>query len=118
MTSLFCRLALSAGLGLGLAIACATVPAAVIAGESYSAEEQKAGSKAYKRFCSHCHGLNLQNPGTASFDLRKWPDGARDRFIETVANGKDDMPAWGDILRPEEIDVIYAYIIMHPDRKK
>lgn len=113
MTSLVCRLALAAGLATGL-----TAAATAAWAESYRIEDQLAGKRAYARFCSHCHGLNLKNPGTASFDLRKWPDGAHDRFVETVMKGKGDMPAWGDILHPDEIQAIYIYIISHPDHKK
>ena len=112
------RLAVAAGLCLSLAAPLAGAPSAFAADETVSEADRKAGQKAYKRFCSHCHGLDLKNPGTASFDLRKWPSGQHDRFVDTVSNGKGDMPAWGDILRPEEIEVIYAYIISHPDRKK
>ncbi|MEQ8345978.1 MAG: cytochrome c [Sneathiellaceae bacterium] len=113
MTSTFSRLALAAGLAAGMAVA-----ATAAAAETYRIEDQQAGKKAYNRFCAKCHGFNLKNPGTASFDLRKWPDGAHDRFVETVNKGKGDMPAWGDLLHPEEVEVIYIYIISHPDHKK
>lgn len=66
--------------------------------------------KVYKQFCSHCHGPRMVNPGTASFDLRKFPRDAKDRFLEVVKKGKGDMPAWGDILFPEELDLLWTYI--------
>jgi len=68
------------------------------------------GTSTYKTFCSHCHGLDMVNPGTSSYDLRKWPLDQRDRFVEVIKNGKGSMPAWGDILLPEEIDALWVYV--------
>jgi len=66
--------------------------------------------KVYKQFCSHCHGPKMVNPGTASFDLRKFPRDAKERFVEVVTKGKGDMPAWGDVLFPEELDLLWTYV--------
>jgi len=68
------------------------------------------GKSLYKDFCSHCHGVNMVNPGTSSFDLRKYPVDRKPDFADAVNNGKGDMPAWGDILLPEEIDAIWVYV--------
>lgn len=70
----------------------------------------KKGAATYKQFCSHCHGLDMVNPGTSSFDLRKFPKEDPDRFRTSVTKGKDDMPAMGDILYPEELDALWHYI--------
>jgi cytochrome c6 len=68
------------------------------------------GRSAYKQFCSHCHGIDMKNPGTSSYDLRKWPVEMKAEFYESVRNGKGDMPAWGDVLYPEELDAIWRYV--------
>lgn len=83
-----------------------------LSGASAHAGEElvEEGRKAYKQFCSHCHGLEMVNPGTSSFDLRKWPRDQRDDFVVVVSAGRGDMPAWGDVLYPEEIDALWAYV--------
>ena len=69
------------------------------------------GKSLYRQFCQNCHGVNLVNPGTSSFDLRKFPHDDKARFVNSVSHGKNTMPAWGDILHPEEIDAIWAYVL-------
>lgn len=69
-----------------------------------------AGETAYKSFCGHCHGLKMVNPGTTTYDLRKWPTNNPTGFYSAVRNGKGDMPAWSDILLPEEIDALWVYV--------
>jgi mono/diheme cytochrome c family protein/ABC-type amino acid transport substrate-binding protein len=68
------------------------------------------GATTYKQFCSHCHGLNMVNPGTSSYDLRRWPRDNREGFESAVLNGKGDMPAWGDILLSEEVEALWHYV--------
>lgn len=70
----------------------------------------EAGDTAYKSFCGHCHGLKMVNPGTTTYDLRKWPTDNPGGFYDSVRNGKGDMPAWGDTLYPEEIDALWVYV--------
>jgi mono/diheme cytochrome c family protein len=69
------------------------------------------GKKLFTQLCSHCHGVNMVNPGNVSFDLRKFPHDDKARFVNSVTHGKNAMPAWGDILQPEEFDEIWAYIL-------
>ena len=68
------------------------------------------GRGLYRQFCSNCHGVNMVNAGTSSFDLRKFPREDRERFVTSVTQGKNSMPAWGDILKPEEMEAIWAYV--------
>lgn len=70
----------------------------------------KKSSSLYKQFCSHCHGLNMVNPGTSSYDLRKFPVDGKDRFYDSVKNGRGDMPAWGDILTEDELALLWYYV--------
>jgi len=69
------------------------------------------GKAQYRQFCSNCHGVNMVNAGTSSFDLRKFPPDDKTRFVNSVKHGKNAMPAWGDILKPEEIEAIWAYVL-------
>jgi mono/diheme cytochrome c family protein len=69
------------------------------------------GQHLYEHNCSHCHGPNMVNAGTVAFDLRKFPHNDKDRFIDSVTNGKNGrMPSWGDILTATDIDKLWAYI--------
>lgn len=77
---------------------------------SDAAEELAFGEKTYRDICSHCHGPKMVNPGTNSYDLRKWPVENKDDFVTSVLNGKGDMPAWGDILLPEEVEALWRYV--------
>jgi mono/diheme cytochrome c family protein len=72
----------------------------------------KEGRQTYNTYCVLCHGSNLINSGSNAPDLRKFPLGQKSRFVTSVAKGKGQgkMPAWGDILSPEQIDKIWAYV--------
>ena len=90
-----------AALALTLAVGLAG-PAAAVTVED--------GLSVYRQFCSHCHGIDMVNPGTSSFDLRRFPRDQRDRFEAAVLRGRGSMPAWGDILRPEELEAVWLYV--------
>ena len=68
------------------------------------------GKSLYRQLCSNCHGVNMVNAGTSSFDLRKFPREDQARFVESVTRGKKTMPAWGDILKPGEVEALWAYV--------
>jgi len=71
----------------------------------------KLGVKTYKQFCSHCHGPKMVSAGSSSYDLRKWPKNKEQGFYQSVTKGKGDMPAWGDILLPEELKALWHYVV-------
>jgi mono/diheme cytochrome c family protein len=75
-----------------------------------STELASQGKALYSQLCRNCHGVNMVNAGTSSFDLRKFPRDDRTRFVNSVTNGKNSMPPWGDILQPDEIEAIWAYV--------
>jgi mono/diheme cytochrome c family protein len=69
------------------------------------------GRALYTRVCAHCHGFNMVTPGTVAFDLRTFPHDAKERFVDSVTHGKNNrMPPWGDVLTPEQIDELWAYV--------
>jgi mono/diheme cytochrome c family protein len=51
----------------------------------------------------------MQDPESA-FDLRKFPRNQYDRFVNSVTRGKNQMPPWGDMLKPGEIEALWAYV--------
>ena len=53
----------------------------------------------------------MVNAGTSSFDLRKFPHVDQARFVNSVTRGKNTMPAWGDMLQPDEISALWAYVV-------
>ncbi len=44
-------------------------------------------------------------------DLRKFPRDERERFIDSVTRGKNQMPPWGGLLKPEEVEALWAYVV-------
>jgi alcohol dehydrogenase (cytochrome c) len=52
----------------------------------------------------------MLDPQGAS-DLRKFPRGERERFINSVMRGKNQMPPWGDLLKPEDVEALWAYVV-------
>jgi cytochrome c55X len=69
------------------------------------------GLQLYARHCSHCHGINMVNAGNISFDLRTFPHDDKNRFVNSVTNGKNNrMPPWGDLLSKDDIDCLWAYV--------
>ncbi|MBV1863875.1 MAG: c-type cytochrome [Rhodobacteraceae bacterium] len=85
----------------------ASFGAPVFASEDLLKKEQGV----FDMFCAHCHGKHMVNPGTSSFDLRKFPKDEKDRFFNSVNNGRGDMPSWGDILLPDEMDLLWHYVV-------
>jgi cytochrome c55X len=70
------------------------------------------GKALYAHYCSHCHGFGMINPGTVTYDLRRFPHKEKDRFVESVIYGKNGrMPSWGTALNLDEIDAIWAYVL-------
>jgi mono/diheme cytochrome c family protein len=77
----------------------------------------QAGAAVYGLRCSGCHGVDLKNTsGGQVFDLRKLRPDERERFVNSVISGKDNMPSWYGILSADEIDAIWAYIRATVDR--
>ena len=68
------------------------------------------GQRMYKDYCQRCHGLNMVSAGGAFFDLRTFPTDQKSRFVNSVIHGKRAMPAWGGVLKQDEIDSLWAYV--------
>jgi cytochrome c6 len=99
-------------------VACSNAPltaaaqpaAAVVPTAAPNVEAAEAGRTLYTKNCSHCHGFNMVNPGTVSYDLRKFPQEDPERFFSSVLQGKGSMPAWKQSLTEEQVKLIWAYV--------
>ena len=90
-----------------LALAFAT-PAAADSSKP-SSDKVRLGAEIYERNCSPCHGPRMQDPESA-FDLRTFPTDQRERFVESIIRGKNQMPPWGDLIKPDELDALWLYV--------
>jgi mono/diheme cytochrome c family protein len=95
---------------LGTALICAGAGAQEPAGAPFPAEQIRRGAEIYDTHCVTCHGIRLANPEWAA-DLRVFPKGERARFVDTVTYGVRNMPAWGDLIKPDEVAALWAYVI-------
>jgi hypothetical protein len=70
-------------------------------------DQIREGAELFAVNCSPCHGPRMQGSESA-FDLRKYPPEQRDRFLNSVTRGKNQMPPWGDTFSPEQLDALWA----------
>jgi mono/diheme cytochrome c family protein len=99
---------------LGLALACTSAVAQD--GKPFAPEQIKKGAELYETNCQTCHGPRLANPEWAK-DLRKFPPADHARFVDTVTYGVRNMPPWGDVLKPDDVEALWAYVVAG-ERKK
>lgn len=72
-------------------------------------EQVARGGQLFAQNCATCHGTRMRNPQWA-IDLHTFPRDAKDRFVDSVLNGKRNMPAWDDLLKPEDVEALWAYV--------
>jgi mono/diheme cytochrome c family protein len=77
---------------------------------TFAPEQIRIGAEIYARNCSPCHGARMAEPEGA-FNLKNFPHDQRDRFVGSVTRGKNQMPAWGDLLKADEIEALWAYVV-------
>jgi mono/diheme cytochrome c family protein len=92
---------------LVLAFAGATMSARA---QDFPQEQVRAGAATFARNCSPCHGAHMLEPQGA-FDLRTFPHDQHERFVNSVSNGKNQMPPWGGLLKPDDIEALWAYVV-------
>ena len=100
----------AASLAVAAAFACTPATAQSPQLQNFAPEQLKTGAEIYARNCSPCHGARMLDPQGAS-DLRKFPRDQRERFINSVTRGKNQMPPWGDLLKPEELEALWTYVV-------
>src|SRR5438105_4541299 len=84
--------------------------APAVAEEAFTPAQVRLGAEIFERNCAPCHGPRMQDPESA-FDLRKFPRNQHDRFVNSVTRGKNQMPPWGDMLKAEEVEALWAYVM-------
>ena len=96
--------------GWALAFVCTLASAQKSPSHKFSAKQISAGAAIFARNCSPCHGAHMADPEGA-FDLRTFPHDQHSRFVNSVTNGKNSMPPWGSLLKPAEIEELWAYVV-------
>lgn len=76
----------------------------------FSPEQIRKGAALYASHCESCHGVRMIGPPWA-IDLKTFPRDKTARFIDSVTYGMRNMPPWGDVLKLEEIEALWAYVI-------
>ena len=90
--------------------AIAMMLASSVFAQDFPAEKIKLGADTFARHCAPCHGVRMKDPEGA-FDLRTFPKDQEGRFRNSVSKGKNSMPPWESLLKPEEIDALWAYVV-------
>lgn len=96
-----------AGLLLGVALATAAQAQDT---PRFTEAAIQAGRDQFHRTCAQCHGRNMVNAGTTVYDLRRFPVDQPERFVQSVSNGKGNMPSFGQVLERGQIDLLWAYV--------
>ena len=71
-----------------------------------TSEQATFGRYLARTTCAQCHGRNMVNSGSTSYDLRRFPTDDADRFITSVTDGKGNMPSFKDALTGEQIRLL------------
>jgi mono/diheme cytochrome c family protein len=79
------------------------------AAQEFSLEQIRRGAGIYDQNCAPCHGARMLDPNSA-FDLRKFPPDEKNRFVRSVTKGLNSMPPWGDLLKADDIEALWAYV--------
>ena len=81
-----------------------------LAQAQFSADDIERGHAQFERTCAQCHGRNMVNSGTTSYDLRRFPLDDAQRFFTSVTNGKGNMPSFREALTEDQIRLLWAYV--------
>lgn len=76
----------------------------------FAPEQVKKGAALYASHCESCHGVKMIGPPWA-IDLKTFPRDKPARFVDAVTYGVRTMPPWGDVLKPDEIEALWAYVL-------
>lgn len=76
----------------------------------FAPEAIEKGRTLYATHCESCHGVRMIGPPWAT-DLKIFPRDRPARFVDSVTYGVRAMPPWGDILKPDDIEALWAYVV-------
>lgn len=94
-----------------LVLVCASAAIQDTAAQQFPPEQIKRGAAVYATNCASCHGNRMKNPPWA-IDLATFPRDEHARFVDAVTNGVRNMPPWGDVLKPDDIEALWAYLVV------
>ncbi len=94
---------------LALALWGALSGSAAVQAQEMTVDPIEAGRRLYVMSCQRCHGINLVS-NSIGFDLRTFPQHDKARFVRSVNEGLRAMPAWGAVLKPGQIELLWAYV--------
>lgn len=98
------------GRSLAAALVCLASAVALHAQEDERVALVRQGNETFHRICAQCHGRNMVNSGTTVYDLRRFPVDQPERFLNSVTNGKGNMPSFKDVLTSEQIGQLWVYV--------
>jgi mono/diheme cytochrome c family protein len=99
-----------ASIALCITLACASVAAQDAGVKPFAPEQIKKGAALYASHCESCHGVRMIGPPWA-IDLKTFPRDKPARFADAVTYGVRNMPPWGDLLKPDDIEALWAYVV-------
>lgn len=98
-------------LATALAVGAMLVWAGALAQDNQFAPEKiEKGRSLYAANCEACHGVRMVGAQWA-IDLKKFPHDSPRRFADSVTNGIRGMPPWGDVLKTDDIEALWAYVV-------
>jgi ubiquinol-cytochrome c reductase cytochrome b subunit len=82
--------------------------------QASTAQVQDGAKLFYERGCQYCHAIDVNNQSVGG---QRGPDlstvGSRlnkEQMVVRILNGGNNMPAFGTILKPEELDALVAFL--------
>jgi mono/diheme cytochrome c family protein len=91
-------------------------PGLAVAQTAFDPAQVAAGEEVYRDYCWTCHGEGLRSTAGVTFDLRRLRAADHDRFVNSVLDGKGQMPPWRGALTMVQIEAVWAYIRATVDR--
>jgi mono/diheme cytochrome c family protein len=95
------------GISFAVMLACA----GALAQDKFDPKQIAKGSDLFATHCQTCHGNRMAKPEWAPVDLRRFPPADHARFVDTVTYGVRNMPPWSDVLKPEDVESLWAYVM-------
>lgn len=92
------------------ALAACTGVLAQQAANKFPPDQIKKGAELYAANCESCHGVRMLGPQWG-IDLATFPRDNPKRFVNSVTEGTKAMPPWGDVLKPDDIQALWAYVV-------
>ena len=77
------------------------------------ADSNLSGRDLFNMACSRCHGTDLAGVEDVAPDLGPGSEAVEDsdaRLVKQIEEGEDEMPRFGGVLTPEQIEMIVAYL--------